>query len=565
MEDTQRAWAEVPAGSGVSGRNTYIAAVPQDILDHPDTDIESLKGYCRERGITFGERPSIAVLRAKLMAANTDLQTVWSLRMTTLAVAAMTERPDGQDHLDQFQAAMYHPASVAPDGPAHVVVAGHAHASGTPRTPRASRPLLSAAMGADDCPPSATQFRRPLAAIVPLLRSSSSSPLPPTSTLACSPGIDGGAVPPTDPEGAAPKESDLLYMRYCAAKRAEDARDVQARQQKEHKELKGMLVSLGQSMANVSSAVQAHVACSTVTAKRHTDGLVSISREQTALRASIENAAGPTLSAARPLKRLKTTEISVARRLDRDAPEPSVYVAAGDSRADSGEPTVRLDMLFSPIMEAELMEARLPSVPLASQLQRIVRLAHVSAGKPGLFGSYVVFGLYESAGVSAAALAGPGALDRNVNKEKQKRMKNIIFNKADTYVRMLFWLRTVLPEVLSEAAEEATFERMEQFTMTPDRCTKLQAALKLEAHKAKYVPEHPILVPAKARMSTLRDLLQTLVVDHDYASNVDEMLKTSPFCERLAEASKRIRPRYDVTPPAPASSGGASPKPAGST
>lgn len=189
-----------------------------------------------------------------------------------------------------------------------------------------------------------------------------------------------------------------------------------------------------------------------------------------------------------------------------------------------------------------------------------MRLAHVSAGKPGLFGSYVVFGLYESAGAAAVAAAGPGALNREVNKEKQKRMKNIIINKADTYVRMLFWLRTVMPEVLSEAAEEATFERMEQFSMTPDRCTKLHAALKLEAHKAKYVPEHPILVPAKARMSTLRDLLQTLVVDHDYPSNVDEMLKTSPSCERLAEASKRIRPRYEVTPPPHASSHGPSSK-----
>lgn len=366
MEETQRAWAEVPAGSGILGRNTYIAAVPQDILDHRETDVESLKGYCRDRGITFGERPSTSVLRAKLMAANANLQTVWSLRMMTLAVAAMTEQPEGQDHLDQLQAAIFHPASVAPDGPPDVVVAADTRTSGTPCTPRRSRPSLSAAMGAGGCPQSASQFRRPTPATVSLIVSPSSTPPPPTSTLAPSPGIDGGRLAPVDPEGAPPKESDLLYMRYCAAKRAEDARDVHARQQKDHKELKGMLVSLGQSMANMSSAVQAHVACSTVTAKRHTDGLVSISREQTALRTSIEDAAVLTLSTARPPKRLKTAGISVARRLDRDAPEPSVYDGAGGSEAGPGEPTVRLDMLFSPIMEAELMEARLPSVPLAS-------------------------------------------------------------------------------------------------------------------------------------------------------------------------------------------------------
>ena len=76
-------------------RNPYLAAVPQNILEHPDTDINMLKGYCQERGITYGERPSLQVLRAKLMASNADVQTVWSLRMTTLAAAALTETPEG--------------------------------------------------------------------------------------------------------------------------------------------------------------------------------------------------------------------------------------------------------------------------------------------------------------------------------------------------------------------------------------------------------------------------------------------------------------------------------------
>lgn len=89
-------------------RNPYLAAVPQDILEHPDTDIDMLKGYCQERGITYGERPSLQVLRAKLMASNADVQTVWSLRMTTLAAAALTKTPEGRSHLAQFQAAIYH-------------------------------------------------------------------------------------------------------------------------------------------------------------------------------------------------------------------------------------------------------------------------------------------------------------------------------------------------------------------------------------------------------------------------------------------------------------------------
>lgn len=79
MVTIQAAWTERPRDSGIAQRSPYMAIVPQDILDHPVTDIESLNGCCRERGITFGERPSTFVLRAKLIASDADLQTVWSL------------------------------------------------------------------------------------------------------------------------------------------------------------------------------------------------------------------------------------------------------------------------------------------------------------------------------------------------------------------------------------------------------------------------------------------------------------------------------------------------------
>ncbi|KAK1869401.1 hypothetical protein I4F81_011878 [Pyropia yezoensis] len=356
-------------------RNPYRAAVPQNILEHPDTDINMLNGYCQERGITYGERPSLKVLRAKLMASNADVQTVWNLRMTTLAAAALTETPEGQSHLAQFQAAIYHQPSVAAEGS---------------------------------------------------------------------------------------RESDQLYLQYCRAKRAEEARDLEAQRNAKHSELKGMLVSLRQ--------------------------------------------------------------------------------------------TVRPDMLFTATMEAELMEARMASSPLAIQLQRIVRLTHVSPGKPGVFGLYVVYGLYECAGREAAEDPAVGAPALMVNKEKQGRMKNIIANKADIYVRHLIWLHTVLPEIFETPAKEATYEEMEEFTMTNERCDRLLSALKLEAHKAKYPLDHAVLSPAKARMSMLRDLLAALSADHGYESSVDVMLKTPPFAARLSEASRRIGPRYHSKPSAAAHS-----------
>lgn len=108
--------------------------MPQDILDHAETTVESLKEYCRQRGPTYGERPFLPVLRTKLMASIADVQTVRSLRMTTLAATAMVERPAGQARLDKFQAAVYHPSSVPPDGPPAAVVVGSTSLARRPPT-----------------------------------------------------------------------------------------------------------------------------------------------------------------------------------------------------------------------------------------------------------------------------------------------------------------------------------------------------------------------------------------------------------------------------------------------
>lgn len=79
MTTSQETWAQGAEDSTATFGNPYTAAVPHDTLEHPGTDIETLKEYCRGRGITFGERPSLQVLRDKLKASNADVQTVWSL------------------------------------------------------------------------------------------------------------------------------------------------------------------------------------------------------------------------------------------------------------------------------------------------------------------------------------------------------------------------------------------------------------------------------------------------------------------------------------------------------
>lgn len=93
--------------------------------------------------------------------------------------------------------------------------------------------------------------------------------------------------------------------------------------------------------------------------------------------------------------------------------------------------------------------------------------------------------------------------------------------------------------------------------MTQERRENMHAALKLEAHQAKYEMDHVVLNEASARMNSLQDLVCSSAVDHGYVSSVDVMLKTPPFAERLAEAPRRILPRFESRPSLPLGARGA--------
>lgn len=134
---------------------------------------------------------------------------------------------------------------------------------------------------------------------------------------------------------------------------------------------------------------------------------------------------------------------------------------------------------------------------------------------------------------------------------KKERINNIINNKADLYVRQLFWLRGIVPKVLAIPAGQATKEAVQAITLEPGERAAVTAAIKEAAVKLHYPQSHPILTPSKARMSHLRDMLGALASGHGHTSNVEEMLGTSPFAARLAEASKRISPRFFSPVPPP--------------
>lgn len=197
------------------------------------------------------------------------------------------------------------------------------------------------------------------------------------------------------------------------------------------------------------------------------------------------------------------------------------------------------------------MTARMRSQPLMDQLQWMVQMAHVSAEKPGLFGSLVIKSIYDRAGKAAGDDRAAGIAVPTVNKEKKERLANIIANKADTYVRQLYWLNSILPRLLSTPAAKATAEEMSTITLEASERVKVLDAIRKVAVKLQYSPDHPILKPASARMNMLRDMLCMMATRHGRESNVDKMLLTPVFAARLEEASKRITPRFHAPVPTP--------------
>lgn len=219
--------------------------MPQDIIDHSETDIDSLQGYFCARGTTFGERPALSVSRSKLMAANGDLQTTWSLIANTLAAAAMRQRPSGQEQADQFQVAIYHVTSVLPDGPPPrlllaVLLPQRGHGRET-RKGAILNAALPAPWGPHNLPPS---LQKPPALTILLLSRTSQGLSPPTPVVPSSPGT-GVREPQSAADaagGGTRRASELIHIQNCVTMKAEDALDLQARQQEHHDVLEGMTV-----------------------------------------------------------------------------------------------------------------------------------------------------------------------------------------------------------------------------------------------------------------------------------------------------------------------------------
>lgn len=388
-------------------------------------------------------------------------------------------------------------------------------------------------------PPRASSLMRPAPAPAPTT-SLPTPPAEPSVNLPVLPTAVARSLSNTGPKSSM-RESDQKFLEYVAAKRREDLEAEEARHQARHEEVRGMMLVLGQSMAGVTGALQAHTQSSTVAAARHSEGLVHLAQENVALRAE-KAAPAESPEVTRAPKRSRT----VGERLQADDGAARSNAAA----ADVG-PVLHRDMLYSATMEPELITEKMKSQPLLDQLQWTLHKAHVSAETPGIFGCFVIKGLYDQASRTAVATQTAGGQVEKINQEKKERLNNIINNKADTYVRQLFWLNGIVPKVLALPAEQATAEAMKGVTLTMEDRAAVTAAIKKKTVMLHYAPSHAIFTPAKARMSHLRDMLGTLATDHGRQSNVEAILRTPAFAGRLTEATKRIAPRYSVANPSP--------------
>lgn len=558
MDATQAAWTGSGGPSAPSSTNPLLVPVPQDLLDSDQTTVDTLKEYCRQRAIVFRERPSKQVLRSRLTTFNADTQTIWTARITSLSALVGGQLQVSRGALAPFQAAIWHPSDVPVDGAPYRDESeniGHppsdmgqqlwAGAAGRP-PPLPSRP--PSPRPPPRPPPSPFQRRRTSRGHSPANLPSGVVPLAePTAPL---PTLLGGSILGSDgrPDSVANagsvvmKESDRKYLEYVAARRKEEAEEAEERHRVRHDEVRGMMLALGEKMVGVAGAIQAQAQSATAAAARHSEGMVSLTQENVALRAVVVEA-GPSPEVRREGKRART----VGEQMHVDAGGRDLQ--SGGTRAD---PDLRRDILFSSIMEPELMTARMRSQPLMDQLEWMVQMAHVSAEKPGLFGSYVIKSIYDRASKAAGDDLAEGIAVPTFNKEKKERLANIISNKADTYARQLYWLNAIVPRVLSTPAVKTTAEEMSVFKLEPSERVKVLDAIKEVAVKLQYSTDHPMLKPASARMNMLRDMLCTMATRYGRDSNVDKMLLTPVFAARLEEASKRIAPRFHAPAPTPA-------------
>ncbi|OSX78879.1 hypothetical protein BU14_0096s0032 [Porphyra umbilicalis] len=245
----------------------------------------------------------------------------------------------------------------------------------------------------------------------------------------------------------------------------------------------------------------------------------------------------------RPRKRGKTAGAAPFPNIMASSSAGNTGSSGGGLMAAAGSTTGQTlfypELLHGVGMKPELITATFKRTGFMSQLICIVRLCHVSAGKPEVFGTLVVRGLYTQALCKARFAAEEGRPVAQINIKKAVKVKSIAENKAEDYWCVANWLFMVAAEVVGESATESTTSKLGSTNW--DIQAKVNAGISAHA-----LPTHALRDGKKAKYGLLRTFTSGLTTLKVLDNGVEVILSRSPFKERLAQEKRNIGEMYLV-------------------
>lgn len=520
----------------------FILPVPSELLRSAETTRATLQALCAERTIAFGPDDSDQSLKASLLRFNACASNKAGAELQWLAVHTRRQALEYRGPLTGFQAVVAHPTFVRVDQESE----------------------LPASPGPRQDPPAAL-FATPARTTRPQPRRRYPTPAPATSPALSLPptrASDAGIrllptshMPPSDKttsdvEGAADERTPSSGRRpstVLAARMLQSMLEEEAQQDP---------AATSQQVADVQSGVSEvltrlkSLSQSQSVANARLDGaFVGVVNGQTAvmataadITASLHAGKRPSGTTKPPSKKAKTGGAPAAQPTG-----AAGVVAGGGAVAVEAQVDARFDYFSALVHDCrvpvEMMTAVLVSQPLFKQLAAIVRMCHVSVDHPGLFGSYACHLVYEEGIARTAKVVEEGGKAGPTHDAKTSKMKNVVRNKADHWLKQLYWLHGVLPMAL-KPADKATYEEMQDFKFSEADCILLNNTIAKCADAVGWPPSHPIRMHTKARVSTLRQLLGAMTGRIKVESNVGVILGTAPFDELLAVATENVRKKY---------------------
>jgi len=218
---------------------------------------------------------------------------------------------------------------------------------------------------------------------------------------------------------------------------------------------------------------------------------------------------------------------------------------ATSTASPSGGPTGNFhDLVFSMTMPPEMLSGKMESESLFVMLIKMVKCCHVTEGHAGMFGSIAVNQLYRD-GVERAVreMKRGRKVGGTINDAKTERMHNIVKNKVKLYLRQLYWLNRVVPDVIKPPSS-ASFEDMQKADLGTTARLKLTEALCTMADEYALPANHPLREPITAKSFHLRKQINAMSGRPGTPSATSDILASSPFRELLAKAEENMKAKY---------------------